>query len=51
MYVTEVLLSSYFPCPSTDLFSFPPSVQYLWLLKVNGVGLELDLCVAAETTS
>lgn len=38
------LVNSHFP----HFIPFPHSVQYL---KVKGVGLELDLCVAAETTS
>lgn len=59
MSQTEVMLSSLSPAhpPIPPLFSSVSSLLlysisvHLWYLKVNGAGPELDLCVAAETTS
>lgn len=47
--ILAILLPPLLPSVSS-LFLYSISVR-LWYLKVNGVGLELDLCVAAETTS
>ncbi len=37
--------------PSVSSLLLYSNSACLWYLKVNGAGPELDLCVAAETTS